>query len=162
MIIQPLALHDRDKIYRILSQRKNFTAQEIQVAMELVDEALHYPEKKDYLIYCTASTTGELTGYICFGPVPMTEHCYDLYWIAVDEKFSRKGIAGEFLEFMEKFVSEKHGKQVYIDTSSTQAYEAARSFYQKHGYRLMCVLEDFYRQGDHKMIFRKDLLGSEC
>ena len=157
MIIRPLALHDKEKIYKLICQSETFTAQEIQVAMELIDEALSYPDKKDYLIYCALSTTGELTGYICFGPIPMTEYCYDLYWLAVDDKFSRRGIAAKLLELMENYIIDNKGKQVYVDTSSTPPYQAARAFYQKHGYRLVCVLEDFYRQGDHKMIFRKNI-----
>ncbi len=157
MIIRPLASQDRDKIHRLVSQKGVFKAEEIQVALELVDEALLHPKKGDYLIHCALEAGGELAGYMCFGPIPMTEYSYDLYWIAVDDRFSRRGIAGELLRFMEREVMQRRGRHIYVETSSTPAYEPARTFYEKHHYKLMCILEDFYRPGDHKMILRKDV-----
>jgi ribosomal protein S18 acetylase RimI-like enzyme len=87
----------------------------------------------------------------------MTDRCYDLYWIKVDEAASRKGVGGRLLEFMEEFVAREGARRIYVETSSTEPYQAARSFYEKHGYRIVCSLEDFYREGDHKMIFMKDI-----
>ncbi|MFH1077184.1 MAG: GNAT family N-acetyltransferase [Pseudomonadota bacterium] len=130
---------------------------EVQVALELIDEALLYPEREDYIIYCSVAQDASLTGYICFGQIPLTDFSYDLYWIAVDEQCARKGIGGELMRFMEEYTCKKGGRSIYIDTSSTPEYEAARSLYKRHSYQLMCVLEDFYRPGDHKMIFSKKL-----
>ena len=161
MAILPLVSQDRGKILRLLRQRKTFNQAEIQVAMEVVDEVLRHPEKEDYYIFCVLEGAEGLAGYICFGPIPMTDNCYDLYWIAVDERFSRKGIGETLLGYMEEFLFRKKARRIYIDTSSTPPYEPARSFYEKHGYRLVCVLEDFYRYGDHKMIFMKEVHSVE-
>ena len=46
---------------------------------------------------------------------------------------------------------------VYVDTSSTHGYDRARSFYEKNGYTVACVLPDFYRAGDDRVIYRKTL-----
>ena len=157
MKVRPVKTHNRKEVSRLLRQGKTFNEKEVQVALEVVDEALRRPEKGDYCAFCALDSNGSLAGYICFGPIPMTEGCYDLYWIAVDERLSRRGIGGKLLGFMEEFVIKKGARRIYVDTSSTPPYEPARAFYEKHGYRVACLLGDFYRKGDHKVIFTKEV-----
>jgi ribosomal protein S18 acetylase RimI-like enzyme len=87
----------------------------------------------------------------------MTDDCYDLYWVVAYGKYSRSGIGGRLLEFMEKDAINKSARRIYVDTTSASGYDAARSFYEKHGYQLVFVLKDFYRENDHKMIYMKEL-----
>jgi ribosomal protein S18 acetylase RimI-like enzyme len=157
MLIRPLKLQDKSKIYQTVCQGDTFNEGEIQVAMELVDEVLNNPANQDYLIYSAVYPAEVFAGYICFGPIPMTAYCYDLYWIAVDQRFSKKGVGSRLVEFMEADIRRNNGKYIYVDTSSTIAYAPARSFYEKHGYRPVCTLNDFFKDGDHKVIFRKEL-----
>lgn len=49
------------------------------------------------------------------------------------------------------------GTRVYIDTSATTSYATARSFYEKQGYEVACILPDFYRKGDGKVVYYKDI-----
>ncbi len=123
----------------------------------MIDEALKEAGKKDYQVFCAFDSDRSLAGFICFGPIPMTERCYDLYWLKVDEESSRKGVGGRLLGFMEEFLAGEGARRIYVETSSTAPYQAARSFYEKHGYQLVCSLKDFYREGDHKMIFMKEV-----
>ena len=157
MKIRPLKTHNKKEVSRLLRQAKTFNDQEIQVALEVVNDALRRPEKGDYCAFCALEGNGSLAGYICFGPIPMTEDCYDLYWIVVDKAFSRRGVGGKLLEFMEDFVIKKGARRIYVDTSSTPPYEPARGLYGKHAYRVVGLLEDFYRKGDHKVIFMKEV-----
>jgi len=159
MKIRPLIFHDREKILRLLRQRSIFNEEEIQVALEIIDDTLRQHEKQDYQVFCAFNGNGGLAGYICFGPVPMTDGCYDLYWIVVDEKFSRNGVGGKLLGFMEEFVAREGARRIYVETSSTPPYEPARSFYERYGYQTVGSLMDFYREGDHKMIFMKEVCG---
>jgi ribosomal protein S18 acetylase RimI-like enzyme len=154
---QPLIPDDREKISRLLRQGNVFNREEIQVALEVIDEALNGAGRKDYQVFCVFENDGKLAGFICFGRIPMTERCYDLYWLKVDVASSRKGVGGMLLGFMEEFVAREGARRIYVETSSTAPYQAARSFYEKHGYQLVCSLEDFYREGDHKMIFMKEV-----
>ena len=75
----------------------------------------------------------------------------------VDKKFSRKGVGGKLLEFMEGFLARKRARVIYVDTESSLAYGAARSFYEKNGFRVVCVLDDFYRKGANRLIFMKEV-----
>ncbi len=159
MLIRPLESHDRIAIGRILCQDGTFNEKEVQVALELVDEVLKLPLHPDYQIFSAVLPPDVIAGFICFGPVPLTDHCYDLYWIAVDSRYHKKGVGSRLLGIMEDVVREKSGRYIYVDTSSSSAYAAARSFYKKHGYRMVCVLDNFYRQGDHKVLFQKKILS---
>ncbi len=159
MQIRPLAPPDRAAIERILRQGDTFNEMEIQVALELVDEVLRNPSHPDYFIYSAVLEPQTVAGFVCFGPVPLTDFSYDLYWIAVDRRHAKNGIGSRLMAFVEQAVREKSGEHIYVDTSSTQAYAAARGFYHKHGYRVACILEDFYRHGDHKVLFEKKMLS---
>jgi ribosomal protein S18 acetylase RimI-like enzyme len=156
MYLQPLVSDDRERIGKLLGQGGVFNRGEIQVALEVIDAALNGGEK-DYQVFCAFDDDRNLVGYICFGPIPMTDSCYDLYWIMVDEAYFRKGVGAILLGFMEKRIAKEGARRIYVETSSTEPYQAARSFYEKHGYRLVSSLKDFYRKDDDKMIFMKDI-----
>lgn len=149
---------DRKHIERMLITKKVFNQDEIDLALELIDQTLAQPQKDDYTILCACQDEARIVaGYICFGPIPLAEGCYDIYWILVDNKFSRRGIGTELLQTMEEQLLHQNARRVYIDTSSTTPYLPARKFYEKHGFWIDCVLENFYREGDDKIIYVKDL-----
>jgi GNAT superfamily N-acetyltransferase len=157
MELQALIPEDRDKISRLLRQGNVFNPEEIQVALEVIDEALNGSGKKDYQVFCAFDNNRNLAGFICFGPIPMTERCYDLYWLKVDEASLRKGVGKTLLRFMEELVAGEGARRIYVETSSTALYRSARSLYEKRGYQLVCSMRDFYREGDHKMVFMKEV-----
>lgn len=161
MVIRPCILLDRSKILHILEATKAFTNTEIRVALEVFDDALTLNGDDDYILVCAIDDEENLTGYICFGPIPMTDTSYDLYWIAVDPIYEKKGIGSELIVYAEAIIARQGGRQIFIETSSTEPYEKARSFYKKHGYEIASILEDFYRIGDNKITFVKRILTGE-
>lgn len=156
MPIRPLIKNDRDPIHKMLSHLNNFNQDEKRVALEAIDAALRSPDD-EYSVLCAHLRQGDLLGFICFGPKPLTEDCYNLYWIAVDKKFSRRGIGAELMLSMEEELLRKKARRIYIDTSSTQQYEAVRLFYEKCGFQVDSIQNDFYRIGDDKIIYRKEI-----
>ena len=157
MIIRPLISKDKKQLMALIKKSGLFDELEIQVAVEVVNEAFQQHEKDEYQIFCVINDAEAVIGYICFGPISLTEDCYAIHWIAVDKSSSRQGVGGKLLGFAEELIIKKKVRRIYLDTSSTPGYAPARSFYEKHGYQLVCTLESFYRKGDHKMIFMKDL-----
>ncbi|MDD5724012.1 MAG: GNAT family N-acetyltransferase [Syntrophales bacterium] len=160
-MIRPITYNDRKNILRLLRQTGVFNEEEITVATEIVDLVLEKKDGGDYQTFSYYDTENQFMGYICFGPIPMTDSRYDFYWIAVDQQAKGKGVAAELVEFMEKRIAWQGGGKVYLDTSSTPPYEAARRFYKKQGYYRVCVLDDFYREGDSKIMFMKDIAASK-
>ena len=65
MVIRPLVWQDKDKIRRLLEQRGSFDKKEIEVAVELMDGALGFPERDEYRVACAIDPSDSLAGYIC-------------------------------------------------------------------------------------------------
>ena len=133
-----------------------FNAEEEDVAMELVTERLEKGEASGYY-FIFAIVDDKVVGYSCFGPIPGTTSSYDLYWIAVEEKYRDKKIGRQLLEKSEMKISEMGGTRIYVETSSRDLYKATRHFYVSCNYLLEARLKDFYAQGDSKCIFIKVL-----
>ncbi len=101
MHIRPYNSRDREYIRAILDASRTFTAEEVAVALEVIDDAVSRPQSDDYTICCAENDRGNVVGYICFGPIPMTDRCYDLYWICVDRERKKKGIGSSLILAME-------------------------------------------------------------
>lgn len=153
LAMQVLLPSDLDQIRQILIERGNFLELEIEVAMEVCAEAAHHPFQ-EYYGY-SAKDGDTVTGFIVFGQIPMTDRCWDLYWIAVSPRFARQGIGQRLVHDMERVLVELKARQVHIDTSSLSTYRPACRFYEKAGFRLEARLKDFYREGDDKLIYVK-------
>lgn len=158
-IVKPLAAADREGVCRILENAGNFTPDEIAIALELVDEWIELGEASGYLTYVLESPTdGEgVLGYVCFGPTPLTEWTYDLYWIAVDKSKHRGGVGKRLLKFVEEEVERRGGRLLLIETSSQETYGGTIQFYERTGYELVGKVADYYKAGDDKLIFAKSI-----
>jgi len=161
--IRPLAARDRARILDLVTATGNFTAAEIDVAMEVVDEALADPTfpRGDYRAYVAEDDDGRVAGYECHGPTPLTAGTYDLYWIAVDPAFQGAGFGRALLAFAEADVRATGGRLLLIETSSQESYGATIRFYEKSGYPLAARIKGYYRPGDDKLIFAKELTAGE-
>jgi ribosomal protein S18 acetylase RimI-like enzyme len=153
--IRPIIPADREQLLNIVRLQTNFLECEIDVAMEVIDGT--FDPVEDYRTLAAIGDNGEIAGFISYGPIPLTENRYDLYWIAVDPALGRHGIGSQLLATMEDDLRQAGPGHIYIDTSSTEGYAKARAFYEKNGYHTASVLEDFYRDGDDRVLYLKKL-----
>lgn len=98
-----------------------------------------------------------MLGYACFGPHPLTQGTFDLYWIAVDPTVRGRGIGRALLSQVEAEIQARAGRLLLIETSGTPAYTAARRLYETCGYPCEAIVHDFYAPGDDLLIFSKHL-----
>lgn len=161
MLIRSPIQYDRGKILHLLKKSQTFNDREIQVAMDVFDDALSEVRERDYHVYCALDDEESLIGYICYGPNSLTDSNYDIYWIAVDKQHGQQGVGSKLLSYAETEIALKGGGNVYIETSSTEPYGPARSFYKKHGYEIASIVMNFYRPGDHKLIFMKEITACD-
>jgi len=56
---------------------------------------------------------------------------------------------------VEKRVKSAGGTRIYVETSLRSQYETTRTFYEKNGYRLESILDDFFAPGDGKATYSK-------
>jgi len=156
--IRPLAHADRERVREIIVATDTFTASEVATAMELIDEWLAASEASDYLTYVLDDPdNGGVRGYVCFGPTPLTDSTYDLYWIAVDPAVQGRGYGRQLTQFAEGEVRRRGGRTLLIETSSLDKYAPTVHFYESSNYSLVARIPNFYREGDDKLIYAKDL-----
>jgi ribosomal protein S18 acetylase RimI-like enzyme len=139
----------------MLVETRVFTREEIEVAMELIDIVLKDPNQKDYRIDCMANDEDQAIGYVCYGPVPMTQGTFDLYWIVVDPRSQGQGVGSDLLHFLEGVVRERKGRMILIDTSSIPQYEKTQKFYSGHGFQEVARVPDYYHPGNDRITFCK-------
>lgn len=145
---------DREPLRQLLANISVFNQEDQDLALELVDTALDSPTQKDY-IFLLAWEGLALRGYACYGPTPLTDRTFDLYWIAVDDHFAGQGIGSQILKNVESILQQENGRMVVIETSSLQTYGSTRAFYLKHGYRLAEQIVDFFRSGEDRVTYTK-------
>jgi len=157
MKLRPLRVTDRDDLRRILERTGAFSAAEVKVALELIDIGIGRPGQTDYYFQCIEDEAGRLAGYMCYGEIPLSDRCWDLYWIAVDPSAQGQGLGGRMVGWMETDLRDRRARKVFIETGGKSSYGPTRMFYERHGYAEIARLPDFFAAGDDKVILGKDL-----
>ena len=155
--IRSMTSQDRSTIGKILRSIPEFKPSEVVVAEEVIDSYLNDPLRSSYSIL-VAEVGSIVVGYICYGPTPLTEGTWDIYWMAVGPDQQGRGIGGSLLAFAEEEIKRNGGRLTFIETSSKPAYERIRRFHSSQGYELLCSIADFYAIGDDKLIYQKRLV----
>ena len=159
MLARAIIPADREQLIAIIVKQKNFLQCEIDIATEVIDATFN-PEE-DYQALAAFDDQSQLVGFISFGPIPLTVSRYDIYWIAVDPDNGRHGTGTLLLKEMEESLQKAGPGHIYVETSSTSGYLPARLFYEKNNYKLVSHINDFYRDGDDRMIYQKILTISQ-
>ena len=152
---------DRQAVRRLVEATCFFSAEEQDIAVELVEEALSQGKASGYefIFLDVDSSSHELQGYTCFGPIPSRPGSYDLYWIAVAPCRQRHGLGKQLLQETERCALVQGATDIFIDTSGREQYRPTRSFYERMGYTAHEIIPDFYSRGDDKVVYRKQLLS---
>jgi len=147
---------DKPALMTLLRGTPEFKPDEVVVAEEVIDSYLADPAGSGYNTV-VAQEGAAIKGYICYGPTPLTEGAWDIYWLAVAPGEQGKGVGGSLLAYAEDRIKEANGRLAIIETSSLPSYEKTRRFYLKRGYEVIASLPDFYAPGDDKIILQKQL-----
>ena len=156
MIVKAIT-KDGDDIRRITSTSGFFSEGEIATVDELWDEyILHGTQASGYyfLVYKDEET---VLGFACYGPHPLTESSYDLYWIVTDKHAKGRGVGKALMAEVEKEVVSLGGSLLLAETSGKELYKPTRGFYKRRGYLKEAVIKDFYAPGDDLVMYTKKL-----
>lgn len=160
-MIRRMQARDKDAVLGLIRATEFFTAAEVDVAEELIDVYLTRPEQKDYDVVVVEGEgvggdgEGAPAGYMTWGPTPLAEDAYDLYWMAVAPAEQGKGRGKELVRWLEAEVARRDGRVIIIETSSQPKYHGTRQFYIDLGYKEVARIPDFYRAGDDRVIYAK-------
>jgi ribosomal protein S18 acetylase RimI-like enzyme len=148
---------DGPSILGISSRVGIFNPTELDCVRELWNASLDSGEDSGYVFLVLRHYDGLAQGYACFGPHPLTEGAYDLYWIAVDPAAQGQGVGHALLSRVETEVEQRGGYLILIETSDSAVYASARGLYASLGFRLEATIYDFYARGDNLLIFSKNI-----
>lgn len=149
---------DRKAVRGLVAATGFFSAEEEDIAMELVGDALQHGEDSEYRFVFADAPAGGLQGYACYGPITPGSRDFDLYWIAVAPDAQRRGTGRALLIEAERLARAEGAAAIFIDTAGRAQYAPTRAFYERMGYSVHAVVQDFYAPGDDKVVYRKALL----
>ena len=173
--------HHRSAVQEILESTRVFREEEVDVALELFDEAVapsphaargtqhaeqlerstqhedrSLPSPSSSYVFLGAFTPDdELVGFACYGPTPGTDRTWDLYWIAVHDWAQGTGSGTILLSEVERRLEDTDARMFVVETSSRSEYEPTRAFYRARGYAEAARMRDFYAPSDDRIIFTK-------
>ena len=146
---------DRPHLINLLSRIKEFTAEDREIALTVIDIFLYEPERETNYFVIATTVEDQIIGFACYGEAWITDRTFELYWIAVDPDYASKGIGTLLLKGVEKGVADLKGRMIVLETSSRPEYAAARYFYLKNNYGIVSTIKDFYHDGEDKVTFVK-------
>jgi ribosomal protein S18 acetylase RimI-like enzyme len=155
MEIRSIVATDREPLAELLRRIDSFSPSEVSCALELIDLALS-PNKADYQVL-VAAKSGKVVGYVCYGPTPMTEGTFDLYWIASAPEVRGQGVGGALVSAMEGNLRRRNARLIRVETSAMEAYGPTRGFYEAMKYQEEARIRDFYKVGEDLIILSKRL-----
>ncbi len=155
MAIIAATADDRDTMQQILKDTETFDFQEIDAALELIDEYFKNGAG-EYHVYVETNKK-RIRGFVCYGKAALSETAYDLYWLAVHPDSHGQNVGTRLLNFAEDKVTKDGGSMFLVETSSSAGYKKARTFYKRRGYLQTARIPDFYSGGDDKLILMKKL-----
>ena len=167
----PLQRGHRNRIREILDATAVFRRDEVDVALELFDEAFAFSARgvgtaatswitptvsePDYEFVGAFTNAGELAGYACYGPTSGADRTFDLYWIAVHPDAQRLGGGSTLMAEVERRLTARGARMIVVETSGRTEYAPTRHFYERRGYTAAASVRDFYAPGDDRLVFTK-------
>ncbi|HLL52397.1 MAG TPA: GNAT family N-acetyltransferase [Myxococcaceae bacterium] len=152
MEIRPISAPERAPLAGLLERIDTFSKEEVTCALELIDAAVK--GSADYQVL-VADRDGEVVGYVCYGPTPMTDRVFDLYWIATDPKVRGEGIGASLVAAMEGDLRRRGARLMRVETSAMEAYGPTRGFYAAMKYVEESRFRDFYKDGEDLIVLSK-------
>ena len=154
--IRPTQSEDADALLRLAGAEPLFSQEEAATVAELLESYLADEDPNGYF-FLSAMEDDELLGFVCYGPTPLTQGTFDLYWIAVGLGSKGKGVGRALMAQTENEVLKQGGRMIVLDTSGRGEYAPTRAFYQRLGYTLAATIPEFYAPGDDLIIFTRTL-----
>ena len=96
-------------------------------------------------------------GAAYYAPEIFAHQVWNLYFIGVHPSKQGRGRGAALLQYVEQQLSDRGGRLLLVETSGLDNFELTRQFYHKNGYDEEARIREYYKAGDDKVIFRKEL-----
>ena len=122
---------------------------------EMIADYFSNPKSEE--IWFTSFQSNKTNGFGYCTPEKLTDGTYNLHAIAVRKDIQGKEIGRKMMGYIEQLLREKSNRVLIVETSSDSQYELTRAFYEKLNYRKETTIQDFWKEGEHKVIYWKKL-----
>jgi ribosomal protein S18 acetylase RimI-like enzyme len=156
-MIKTATAEDGDDIRRITSTSGFFSVDEVATVDELWDEYTLRGTQASGYYFIVFKDEGKILGFACYGPHPLTQSTYDLYWIITAKDAKGRGVGKALMTQVEQKVAAFGGTLLIAETSGMELYASTRGFYEKLGYLKEAVIRNFYAPGDDLVMYTKKL-----
>lgn len=146
-MIRRLVAADRDCVEAMLAGCGAFSEEEVEAALEIFDG--------DEMAHFGAEADGVLCGYVCLDRVALTRSTWHVYWLCVDAKWQRRGVARALMGHAAEFARSMGGERLVLETSGRADYARARRFYEQWGFEQSGRITDYYKPGDDCVYYCK-------
>lgn len=92
-------------------------------------------------------------------PERMTEGTWNMLLLAVRADRQGRGLGRLLVRAAERVVARDDARIMLVETSGLPEFERTRAFYRGCGYDEEARIRDFYRAGEDKIVFRRELPG---
>ena len=154
-MIAPSQPDERAALGRITAEVGVFDTEEVDTVYELFDDYVADPSGSGYYFLTYRDDNNQVLGFACYGPTPLTQGTYDLYWICTARAAHQRGVGRALLRRVEDEVRAAGGRLIIISTSSSPAYQPARDFYLRAGCTLDGIVPDYYKPGDDLVLYSR-------
>jgi ribosomal protein S18 acetylase RimI-like enzyme len=155
-MIRPITPADIEAVVALTAATDMFKPLEINALREVLDDYFEEEMARGH-VAVVWEDADQIAGFTYYGPVPLGDRTWQLWWIAVAKTRQGTGVGSRLLRHAEDDMRRKHGRLLFIETGSAPLYEPTRHFYRKFGYEQHALLQDYYADGDSMVIFRKAL-----
>jgi ribosomal protein S18 acetylase RimI-like enzyme len=154
MEIRDMTAADKPGVMRMLRNTPEFTPEEVDLAEEVIDDYLADPQGSGYYTL-VAEVDAQIAGFVIYGPVPITDNVWELYWFAVDKSLRRQGTGRKLWDTAEDNMWKAGARIMVMETSSKSEYDRTNLFYERSGYEIVGRIKDFYMIGDDQITYAK-------
>lgn len=99
----------------------------------------------------------EPVGIAYCAPEPVTIGTWNLLMIWIKAGHEGRGHGSALIREIDAEVKQRDARLLIVETSGTEAFETARSFYERNGFKLEARVADFYADGEDKLVYTKRL-----
>jgi ribosomal protein S18 acetylase RimI-like enzyme len=154
MKIRAMTREDKPGLMRLLRNTPEFLPDEVDLAEEVIDDYLEDSAASGFFTLVSDMEPG-IGGYVVYGPVPITNNVWELYWFAVDRNIRGQGIGRKLWEAAENEMWKAGARILVLETSSKSEYDRTNLFYKRAGYKVVGLIKDFYMVGDDQITYEK-------
>jgi len=153
--IRNMKANDRTKIYEILQQDDKYNPEQI---LHRIDLFLFDPYQRLYKVIIAEEDKKLVLGCLVFGPDPQAVNSYQIFNYIQSSIHNNNDVLFLLLKNVEKILLKRKTRIIISEISSHSRFKQEYETFIKLNYSVTSRINNFYSEGDNKLILTKNLL----